>query len=458
MVCAMNLSIKNYYHIYIVAISALILSFFRIKHSLKQVPVFGNYDSASYFEFSLFGGLRMPLITFIYSTIENQNSIVLLQSILSLISFTVLGLVFFKLKKNKNITIIFSVAVLLLGNTNQVVYLDSTIDSESLNITFLILLLSSLINLFNSKRQFNAFILFLMALILYSGIKTMNNIVSIFVIFLLLIFCKNLLILKGKEVISYALISFLIISNIYYFMKVNITPELNTSGIINSRIWEVPNWKKSVLESNFPVEARSIYLRFKNENLGLPPDTAVGNLPQFQIWYSKVGKNFLIEFMIKHPGYTFFGPIALPVFSNNFSLHETVWRGVASGVLDNNTYLSPNSNFSSFDFIFWPLERTNAYIYVSLILFVLSISFFILINSQNQLKNLNLLKIFTLLSLFISYFAWWFGSTPPDLARHQFPFAISMRILFLYSLLLIVDLILKKGNIKLFLKRKLVLS
>jgi hypothetical protein len=360
----------------------------------------------------------------------------------------------FKLNKNVNLTIFFSIGVLLLGNTNQVVYLDSTIDSESLNITFLVFLFSALIYLFYTKHEFVALILFLISLILYSGIKTMNNIVSILVIFLLLIFCKNLLIQKDKQFISYSLITFLILMNSYYFLKVNTTPELNTSGIINSRIWEVPRWKSSVLESNFPIEARSIYLRFKSENLGLPPDTAVGNLPQFKKWYSEGGNNFLIKFMITHPGYTFFGPIALPIFSTNFSFHETIWRGSASGVLDHITYFSPNSKFSNFDNVFWPLERTNAYIFVSLILFTIALSQIILLKKKNNSKDLNLLKIMFFLTFFIGYFAWWFGSTPPDLARHQFPFAISLRILFLFALLVIFDISIKIKSIRRFLKLK----
>ena len=34
-----------------------------------------------------------------------------------------------------------------------------------------------------------------------------------------------------------------------------------------------------------------------------------------------------------------------------------------------------------------------------------------------------------------SYFAWWFGSTPTDIGRHQFPFAVITRIAFILSIL-----------------------
>ena len=141
------------FHIY--SIIFIVLSILRIQKSFKMEPVFGDYDSASYFSFSLFGGLRMPLITFIYSNIQNLNSIVLFQSVISLLTFFYFGAVLFTFNLNRNITLLFSILTLCLGNSNHVVYLDSTIDSESLNISFLVLLIGSIILFF----QFNNLIL-----------------------------------------------------------------------------------------------------------------------------------------------------------------------------------------------------------------------------------------------------------------------------------------------------------
>lgn len=458
MVRKMTKIIKSHYHFLIIFNLSLGLFILRINHSLKAVPVFGDYDSASYFNFSLLGGLRMPLITFIYSRISDLDKIVIFQTILSFVSFLILSLSVFVLTRTKIITTFFSILILILGNTNHVVYLDSTIDSESLNISFLVLFISSVIFLLHSKRRFLAKNFFIISLVLFSGIKTMNNIISIFSILLILILNSELLIEKRKRLISSIPLILLILLNGYYFIKVDTTPELNTSGIINSRVWTVPNWKQYVLESDFPIEARSIYLRFKNENLGLPPDTAVGKLPQFQNWYSEDGKYFLLKFMATHPGYTFVGPIGLPLFSTSFSLDETIWRGAATGILDYLTYFSPNSKFLSINFIFWPLERTDAYFYLSAMLLTMSISFLLIFKNIVNLQKKFLLIFFVAISFFTGYFAWWFGSTPPDLARHQFPFAVLIRITFLISLLVIVDsLITSKKSMK-FLKPRSKLS
>ena len=449
----MKINFKKNYHYITVFLFSILLLLFRINHSLNIEPVFGNYDSESYFNFSLFGGLRMPLITFIYYIIKDLNNIVLFQTFLSFFSFFILSLSIFKFQKNRVVSILISLSILFLGNTNQVVYLDSTIDSESLNISFLVIFITSLIYLFNSDKENIAKWIFIFSLILFCGIKTMNNVASIFVIFVIILLSKNVIINQSRKLISVVPFMILVLANIYYFLNVSVTPELNTSGIINSRIWEVPKWREKVLSDEFPVEARSIYLRFKNENLGLPPDTAVGNLPQFKKWYKDSGKYFLLEFMATHPGYTFLGPIGLPFFSNKFTLNETIWRGAATGVLDINTYFSPNSQFSKYETMFWPLERTHAYIYLSFMLLILGLGLQIIMKDKSRINDIKLLQILLLLSFFLGYFAWWFGSTPPDLGRHQFPFAVSLRIISLISLLFILDKISNSKTFRHFLGR-----
>ena len=59
--------------------------FFRIYNSLLVTPFFDNYDSPQYFKFSIFPSFRMQGITFFYSLIQNENGIVIFQTLIGII-------------------------------------------------------------------------------------------------------------------------------------------------------------------------------------------------------------------------------------------------------------------------------------------------------------------------------------------------------------------------------------
>ena len=62
-------------------------------------------------------------------------------------------------------------------------------------------------------------------------------------------------------------------------------------------------------------------------------------------------------------------------------------------------------------------------------------------NIELSLSNLIIFLLFFTFSM--SYFAWWFGSTPSDLGRHQFPFAVSLRIISILSLTILLNRLIK---------------
>ena len=121
----------------------LILTFYRTNSSLELQPVIDPYDSPSYFNFKLIGGVRMPIITFIFSRLETYENIMLFQSVLSSFSWIFLSQVIFALKLNRWLSLAFSILILSLGFSNQVFLLDGFINAESLNITALVLWISS---------------------------------------------------------------------------------------------------------------------------------------------------------------------------------------------------------------------------------------------------------------------------------------------------------------------------
>jgi hypothetical protein len=426
-------------------ILGLILTVYRASISSELQPVVDPYDSPSYFDFKLIGGVRMPIITFVFSRLETYENIITFQSVFSSLSWILLSQAIFTLKLNRGILLLFSILILSLGFSNQVLLLDGFINAESLNISALILCISSGF-LIIVKRSLTSYILFIICITFYAGVKSINALSAVFLMFLFVTFLfvvgetrkRAGIILSGAGILLMSVFFFL-------FIKVDATPILNTSALINQRIWNVESWKSYTLEQGFPVEARSTFLRFKSRNLGIPSDAAVSLQPDYKKWFDESGNSFLIKFMLDNPDYTFFGPIALPVFERRVYLSSTIWGGAATGILYEEIF--NNEWFKSWPMngIFWSLDRTKGYIQFSIFLGIIALALLPNLLSKNFENQLQEFIVFLMLAgVMLSYLAWWFGSTPSDIGRHQFPFAIVIRILFIFSSLYLTQLLTRK--------------
>lgn len=418
---------------------------YRLKLSDNVEPIFGRFDSPSYFNFVFVGGIRMPLITLIFSTINDLNNIIIFQSIIASLAWTSLALVIYLLNFDYRLIFIFSILILSLGLSKQIVYLESCIDSESLNISFLVIMISAILLKHFQNNNLSDFLLIL-SCILFAGIKSINALIIIIPLgFILLqkIRAKNNLSLEQRIIIILALsISTL---SLYLFSNIQTTQILNTSGIINARLWKVESWKDYALRDGYPIQARSIYVRFTNQNLGLAPDTAVAQQPDFQKWYKVKGNKFLLKFMLSHPDYTFLSSVALPIFIREFNFDETIWRAAAEGILYYESRQHALASKTPENYLFWSVNRSSGYIQIGLFLIIIAQSlrtFFVKSSSEFKLQSALFFLIF--ITFFNSYLSWWFGSTPSDMGRHQFPFSVSLRIIALLSTLLILQNLINK--------------
>ena len=422
----------------------LMLTLFRLFQVRNIEPIFGPYDAPSYFNFVFSGGIRMPLITFIFSNIDNHYAIVVFQTFVSGIAWTLLSASVVHLNKNISINIVSLTLIYSLGYSKQVVYVDSGIDSESLNISFLVILLSALIfSLKNSSTKAHIFLL--IACILFAGIKSINGVTVLIPLMYLLIkiLRSGESTSKSKRILSVLTVLTSLLS-FYLFSQIQSTKLYNTSGLINSRLWYVPEWKEYALGQGFPVQARSTFVRFTNQNLGSAPDAAVGSQPDYIKWYRSGGSNFLLKFMLTHPVYTILGPVVYPVFTKELNLENTIWRGAADGILYFESRQHQLAKIWPESYIFWAQDRSTGYIQVSIFLLVIAMSLLAFRNKISIELSLSNLIIFLLFFTFsMSYFAWWFGSAPSDLGRHQFPFAVSLRIIGILSLTILLNRLFK---------------
>jgi hypothetical protein len=323
--------------------------------------------------------------------------------------------------------------------------LDGFINAESLNISALVLCISSVFLIIVKKNLFS-YIIFILSVTFYAGIKSINALSAVFFLILFIIFLFVIGETKRRVGLILSTVGILLMSVFFFlFTKVDATPILNTSALINQRIWNVESWKSYTLEQGFPPQARSTYSRFKSRNLGIPPDAAVSIQPDYKKWFDESGNSFLINFMINNPEYTIFGPIALPIFEEKIYLSGTIWGGAATGILYAEIF--NNEWFRSWPMngVFWSLDRAAGYIQFSIFLAIIALSLLPNLFSKKYENQLQKVIMFLLvMGLVVSYLAWWFGSTPSDIGRHQFPFAIVIRIIFIFSSIYLTQILVNK--------------
>jgi spore maturation protein SpmB len=95
--------------------------------------------------------------------------------------------------------------------------------------------------------------------------------------------------------------------------------------------------------------------------------------------------------------------------------------------------------------VFWSLDRAAGYIQFSIFLAIIALSLLPNLFSKKYENQLQKVIMFLLvMGLVVSYLAWWFGSTPSDIGRHQFPFAIVIRIIFIFSSIYLTQILVNK--------------
>jgi hypothetical protein len=126
------------------------------------------------------------------------------------------------------------------------------------------------------------------------------------------------------------------------------------------------------------------------------------------------------------------------------NLENTIWRGAADGILYFESRQHQLAKIWPESYIFWAQDRSTGYIQVSIFLLIIAMSLLAFRNKISIELSLSNLIIFLLFFTFsMSYFAWWFGSAPSDLGRHQFPFAVSLRIIGILSLTILLNRLFK---------------
>lgn len=411
----------------------------RVVISSTQPIYFDPYDSQYYFDYELFQAFRLQVITFIFSTLENHRLIILFQTILSSFAWLYFLYVTQKFFSIKVIKLIYQIAIIFFSFSQIVLLRDSHILSESLTLATSLILCTLVLGFDKSRASHH--IGFTLALLFFSGIKSTNSVIGllIFIIYIVYHIFIDKKVFKKRSFLIPLILSAPIMLNFFHSsISSNITAQLNTSAIINFRIWGNNDWKEYLLDQKFPPELRTIWRDRQEYNLGETPDQGVINEVIYQNWWSSNGNRFLITFMTKNPDYTLIGPIFLPLLNPKTDYSHTLIHGWAQ---------DPRSNFKIIDYelptdVLWPKERLESYILIFLMLSLISIYILMTPLLGYPAPNLSVNKIIGILIFIIlwSYFSWWFGSKPGgDILRHQEMPSVLIRLVFLICLFKILE-------------------
>lgn len=415
-----------------------LLIIFRLLITISQDPIYNIYDSPRYFEFKLMDAFRLPVITGIYSLLEDHQSIVIFQSILSSISWIIIFIAFGNFLKNSISRVTLLVFIIFFSYTQIAIFRDSYLTSESINLSLTLILIS----LYFINKNFKYKYIFLATiLMLFAGIKNQNAFLTIpILLFFLSTNYRNGVVRKKIKVINAMVLSISLLAS-SYFLQLSLSDStistLNTAAHINFRFWSDEDWKEQLLKSGYPPELRTIWRDFYSYNRGLPPSEAVAQEAKFKSWWDDSGGDrFLISFTLSNPDYLILGPLFLPRINEKLNYAHTLTYGMAQ---DPNYFPRINNVPNPLEF-YWLDDRDSSYLSVSLMFVIIGISLLYLSRRSEYLLLISKI-IGTIILIGIWSLLSWYVATKigEDILRNSEPLAIIIRLITFYLLILLID-------------------
>jgi hypothetical protein len=410
---------------------------------------FDPYDSPSYFSPTWDSPIRMPIISYLFSTLEYFGAIVFVQTMIGIIAWIFLSYAISLLTSTTTIKTISSLLVYSLALSSPIVAFDSIILSESLTISFYNLTLAFLILFFNNFRTISLFGI-IVATIIYAGLKQSNAHFSIIILMFLFIY----LILNHKSInykfVKVPAVSIAITVNIFFIVIARENDEINSNVEVTNiieRSFDTYALQNYWLELGFPGIAYQTYSSFPLQ----PPIDETRSLPQVKAW-EQFEKNSPIEiYAIKNLDFLILAPIAPKLFIPHFTDFESILSPLVRGYrLDQNRSLPNLASGSSDPFYledmnlpktFWWQEKSNNskllfFILIAPVLLFLLLSIKI---SRKLPQATRHLIVFLLPINIVSIWASWHISVNYEMARYLMPWAISLRILFIITSVVLLE-------------------
>ena len=412
-------------------------------------PGFNPYDSPTYFNFTLINPVRLPIVTAIYSSIKIFDFIIIFQCLVSIFAWVYCAKVMESFLTNNKLKLSLSILLFSLALSSPILEQHTILMSESLSVSFLVLIVASLANFLRNRKLINVAILYLF-LILFAGVKISNSYLVFITIILFIFF--NFLVENKTKWLSIALGSlvplFFTTLFIYLGSQANITLKLvNTTNIIE-RSYDDLDLRRWYLQNDFPGISYTQYVLPQDE----PPIEKVINSPQVKKWLQTQESDLVIKYLIDHPLFTIFAPLKPSIFIDGYTDFESIFPYLTMGTIhQNNTNLFSNLNAINMsrepDYLraltsnrlpFWSTSKWAYILFPTTIFLLIWLNLLMIRKLKDYAIEKNFISFFLIVA-FLGIWSNWHFTVNYDMHRFLLPWSVLLRILAIFSLVSIVN-------------------
>ena len=442
----MNKTVK---YIYPISFVSLIILKFLI--NLRVDVGISAYDTMSYFEFSTINPVRMPQISYIFSSIQYFGAISIIQSLVSIFCWSVFILVLNDFFHNYYVKILNLLLVYSLAISSPIMKFDLIILSESLAISLGVLLTAAFIY-FVKKRTNLSYLYLSIAIVLFGFPKQSNAFIAlllstVFFGFTISKFRKS----QRINLVLLSTVSLIITLFFYDVSKSNNFIEQQVSMVnIIERTYDDYDKQKYWLDQGFPAIAYQVYgsAPFRT------PGEMTADTPQVKAWKQTEYSYPTEKFILGNPIFATFAPVAPQLFIHHYSFYESIFPPLASGVIESEKTIDLNSKTMNVipnyltklelpRTFWWPeSEYTIKFLLIS-IFGTIFISLLILLRNKGD-YNLKVILLFSYLFFVLGTWANWNVALVYTLDRLLTPWAIQLRLTFIIAIIYLVNLALSK--------------
>ena len=412
-------------------------------------PGFNPYDSPTYFNFTLINPVRLPIVTAIYSSIKIFDFIIIFQCLVSIFAWVYCAKVMESFLTNNKLKLSLSILLFSLALSSPILEQHTILMSESLSVSFLVLIVASLANFLRNRKLINVAILYLF-LILFAGVKISNSYLVFITIILFIFF--NFLVENKTKWLSIALGSLvpLIFTTFFIYLgsQANITLKLvNTTNIIE-RSYDDLDLRRWYLQNDFPGISYTQYVLPQDE----PPIEKVINSPQVKKWLQTQESDLVIKYLIDHPLFTIFAPLKPSIFIDGYTDFESIFPYLTMGTIhQNNTNLFSNLNAINMsrepDYLraltsnrlpFWSTSKWAYILFPTTIFLLIWLNLLMIRKLKDYAIEKNFISFFLIVA-FLGIWSNWHFTVNYDMHRFLLPWSVLLRILAILSFVSIVN-------------------
>jgi hypothetical protein len=411
------------------------------------------YDTMSYFEFSTINPVRMPQISYIFSSLQFFGAISIFQSIVGIFCWSVFILALNGFFNNYYVKILNLLLVFTLAMSSPIMKFDLIILSESLAISFGVLLMAAFIYSVKKRNDLSYFYLAI-AIILFGFPKQSNAFIS----FLLATIFFGFTISKFKKSrkiypVLFSTLSFVITLFFYDVSKSNNFIEQQVSMVnIIERTYDDFDKQQYWLNQGFPAIAYQVYgsAPFRT------PGEMTADTPQVKAWKQTEYSYPTEKFILGNPIFATFAPVIPYIFINQYSFYESIFPPLATGVIESDKTIDLNSKTMNVipnyltklelpRTFWWPKSEASIKILLITIFSTIFISLLILSRKKDE-YNLRLILVCSYLFFVLGTWANWNVALVYTLDRLLTPWAIQLRLTFIIAIIYLINLTISKQD------------